>query len=254
MFIILPNLFVWSVCYRLLRKATEKGKLSIENSSANLVETCMTETNSIKELQYTNGVALDEQSSDSSLDDPAIVATQENNGIRLARGEKEYNETGVRREKEKMNNLEQNGQEGTAREALSTERHGDSQRIQCEEHDAEKYDELTAENSVSYRAQHTGSEATASECNSTSISPWKRTVQQLRSPPLMAVFVGVVFGLVNTIKQGFINEDDDDMAPLEPTVTNAARSLGNAVMPVVLLILGANISDQIEQRNYCVRK
>eukprot|EP01138_Halocafeteria_seosinensis_P012085 gb/GECG01012351.1/.p1 GENE.gb/GECG01012351.1/~~gb/GECG01012351.1/.p1 ORF type:complete len:467 (+),score=35.82 gb/GECG01012351.1/:1-1401(+) len=84
---------------------------------------------------------------------------------------------------------------------------------------------------------------------------WKRALKQAMSPPILAILAGLLIGLIAPLKALFFSEDtSESLAPLEPTLSNGIKSLGDAVTPVTLLILGANIADQVRQRNYCVRK
>eukprot|EP00638_Chattonella_subsalsa_P005095 CAMPEP_0117762458 /NCGR_PEP_ID=MMETSP0947-20121206/17948_1 /TAXON_ID=44440 /ORGANISM="Chattonella subsalsa, Strain CCMP2191" /LENGTH=411 /DNA_ID=CAMNT_0005583765 /DNA_START=280 /DNA_END=1515 /DNA_ORIENTATION=- len=51
----------------------------------------------------------------------------------------------------------------------------------------------------------------------------------------------VIFGMITPLQSLFFSSTGEKMAYLEPTITNAMRTLGAAVSPVVTILLGANV-------------
>ena len=68
-------------------------------------------------------------------------------------------------------------------------------------------------------------------------------VSRIITPPIAGCLAGIVLGLIPPIKALLHAEGEDEVAPLEPTVTSAIQSLGDTVVPIVLLQLGATMHD-----------
>ena len=84
-----------------------------------------------------------------------------------------------------------------------------------------------------------------------SASTWQRFASGLRSaitPPIAGCLAGIALGLIPPVKALLHSEEGEDLAPLEPTVTAAIKSLGTTVVPIVLLQLGATMHDMVFER------
>ena len=65
------------------------------------------------------------------------------------------------------------------------------------------------------------------------------------TPPIAGCLAGIALGLIPPVKALLHSEEGEDLAPLEPTVTAAIKSLGDATVPIVLLQLGATMVEML---------
>eukprot|EP01138_Halocafeteria_seosinensis_P012083 gb/GECG01012349.1/.p1 GENE.gb/GECG01012349.1/~~gb/GECG01012349.1/.p1 ORF type:complete len:480 (+),score=55.79 gb/GECG01012349.1/:1-1440(+) len=220
-FFIVPNFAIWSVCFGLIQSAAKKGKK--ESDSKARVDDSQ---RGLQEVECDSSSAQEKDPfKDTGME--AETSAKETNA-----SERQRNDPG--KEEEGKTDVEnRNG----SRENLENEI------------EKEKEMHITASSLDNGTKLGDDNKMTVEE-----LPLWKLTLKQLWSPPVIAVLLGLFCGLVTEVRKAFILEDSDELAPLEPTLTSAARSVGNSVMPTVLLILGANIADQVEHRDYSVRK
>jgi len=72
---------------------------------------------------------------------------------------------------------------------------------------------------------------------------WKMTwLQEVMTPPTIATFIGILIGSVKALKHLFYRENATSGEPPLEIVRAAIKSLGDAAIPCMMLVLGANLT------------
>lgn len=73
--------------------------------------------------------------------------------------------------------------------------------------------------------------------------------QKARSPPVIATLVGLICGLIPPVRDALVSGNVAHPGVLEPTFSYSFKTIGAAVTPLTLMILGGNLFDAVHKQH-----